>query len=67
MAFPNRVVAAFVVHCIDSLSVYLRSDSGAAVRKDLDQDVPLLLELLYGLNFAGQFCTVSCWFGVLMP
>ena len=53
MVFPTSVVGTFIVHCIDSLSVYLRSDSGAAVRKDLDQDVPLLIELLYGLNFAG--------------
>ena len=53
MAFPSRVVGTFVVHCIDSLSVYLRSDSGAAVRKEPGHDVSLLIELLYGLNYAG--------------
>ena len=59
MVFPTRVVGTFIVHFIYSFSVFLRRDSGAAVRKEPGHDVPLLIELLYGLNFAGFFCTVS--------
>ena len=59
MVFPTRVVGTFVVHCIHRLSVYLRTDSGTAVRKDLGQDISMLIQLPYGLNFADLFCTVS--------
>ena len=59
MVFPTRVVGTFVVHFIYSFSVFLRRDSGTAVRKDLGQDIPMLIQLPYGLNFADLFCTVS--------
>lgn len=59
MVFPTRVVGTFIFHFIYSFSVFLRRDSGAAVHKELGHDVPLLIELLYGLNSAGFFCTVS--------
>ena len=58
MVIPTRMVSTFIVHFIYSFSVFLRRDSGAAVRKEPGHDVPLLIELLYGLNFAGLVCTV---------
>ena len=58
MVFPTRVVGTFIFHFIYSFSVFLRRDSGAAVRKEPSHDVPLLIELLYGRNFAGLVCTV---------
>ena len=59
MVFPTRMVSTFIVHFIYSFSVFLRRDSAAAVRKEPGHDVPLLIDLFYGLNSAGFFCTVS--------
>ena len=66
MVFPNRVVGTFI-HCIHPLSVFLPCDFPMVIRKDPGHDHPLLIELPYGLNFAGLVCTVIFYgFGVLM-
>ena len=59
MVFPTSVVGNFLF-TVSTLSVcsFVPILEQQSVRI-LVQDVPLLIELLYGLNFAGLFCTVS--------